>query len=289
MSDGFTSASRPTAKPTTEHEEFIRMLRDMIDETLTARLPTMGTVTGNDGGKVIVQVDDEDDPRKLGFPRKLGTCYNVNDRVLLVPNRAGEFMVAGVISTAQGDDAARVTNNEIVDVSGGKVVENSLDGKSLKSGTVDSNKIANNAIKSDQIASKALQNKHLADDFKIGNGNIAANAIEKGNIKSGAVEGGANGGIANNTITADNIANNIDLDSKLKTGSIDANKLKSGSLSLGNNAVDTGNIKDKAVSAAKIADNIDLGGKLKDKSIPYRKLGDDVLTELKKIFQEKPR
>lgn len=289
MSDGFTSGSRPTAKPTTEHEEFIRMLHDMIDETLASRLPTMGTVTGNDGGKVIVQVDEEEDSRKLGFPRKLGTCYNVNDRVLLVPNRAGEFMVAGVISTAQGDDTARVTNNDIVDVSGGKVIENSMDGKSLKSGTVDSNKIAKDAIKSDQIADKALQNKHLADDFKIGNGNIAANAIEKGNIKSGAVEGGANGGIANNTITADNIANNIDLDSKLKTGSIDANKLKSGSLSLGNDAVKTSNIANKAVTVDKLADNLDINGKLKNSTITYNKLAADVITELKKIFQEKPR
>lgn len=222
---------RPSTRPTPEHEEFIRVILDTVEERLLAQLPTMGTVSGTpeaSGGTVKVHVDGEDEPRSLGFARSAGVTYQDGDRVLLVPNRAGEYVIAGIIATgnkpvvgkndvqpgAIGKDqmgANSVGSDQII---GGSFRTNmlpqrpdgkpdtegtngfSLDGEYIKSGTIDGGSLVDNSIAGSKIA--GLPNKIVKtdqiDDSAVTNAKIATNSIVGGDnqnnsqIKQGTIQ-----------------------------------------------------------------------------------------------------
>lgn len=187
---------RPSTRPTPEHEEFIRVILDTVEERLLAQLPTMGTVVEDmeqSGGTVKVHVDGEEDARSLGFARSAGVTYKKDDRVLLVPNRAGEYVIAGIIAT------------------GNKPVVGKNDVQEQAIGT---SQIANNSVNADKIAKNSLETRMLPEkqgDFVITGGNIADDSIPGSKIA----------GLPNNIVKEAQIDNSAVTNAKIAKNSIE--------------------------------------------------------------------
>lgn len=220
---------RPSTRPTPEHEEFIRVLLDTVEERLLSQLPTMGTVSGTpeaSGGTVKVHVDGEDEPRSLGFARSAGVTYQDGDRVLLVPNRAGEYVIAGIIATGnkpvvgKSDVQAGAIGKEQMgansvgsdQIIGGcfttKMLPTKSNGEPDSDGpngfTLDGGYIKPNSISGNQIANKEIDTGQLKSGSVTGRGTAQNNdailkeaTIGNADIKDGAIEGSK---IAKNTI-----------------------------------------------------------------------------------------
>lgn len=181
------SRTRPMGRPTAEHEDFARAILDEIERAIEARLPTMATVTGQDGGRIKVHLDNEEDPRDEGLPRKLGQKYEVGDRVLVQPSRSGELMVMGTVSTSTGFNAQGVSEDELYD--------GAVGGKKIAPGAVDWQHIATDAVRSEQLRANAVGNGHVQKDAitedKIKDGNVTKNKLAKNSVGTDQIEANA--------------------------------------------------------------------------------------------------
>jgi hypothetical protein len=161
-------------RPEPEHEDAIRLIRDLIEEAMETRLPTMATVVGGKAGTpvladgITVQIDEEEDPRTISFPRLYGVEVRYGDRVALMASRSGEWVCLGPVGRATGANKKRVTGEEIA---AGAIT---ADGKQLAAGSVVTGSIAN-----DSITAVKLQNF---------NANVAGTgAVSTAVIRDGAV------------------------------------------------------------------------------------------------------
>lgn len=151
-----TGAPQASSRPGPEHEALIRMIYDMIDTRLDDRLPKLGTVRGMDGGKVRVQIDDEDDPRSVGFPRKTGQRYRNGDRVVLMPTQSGggDHVVLGTVTGNQGK-----ASEGVVDTA--DLAQNAVTKTELAQNAVDTGNVVDNAITEGKIKDNAVSNSKL--------------------------------------------------------------------------------------------------------------------------------
>ncbi len=158
MSDGRPLARgirRANTRPMPEHEAFLAMIKGMIAEEMDTRTATMGTVVGAEGGGVRVHLDEEDEARELGVPRKLGQSYDPGDRVKVTPLRSGELVVDGTVSTASGKAAKRVRGDDIDDeaVGNAHVAKDSIDERTIKPGGVRASNVGGKQIRTEHLDS----------------------------------------------------------------------------------------------------------------------------------------
>ncbi|MFM9105445.1 MAG: hypothetical protein ACKOWF_01955 [Chloroflexota bacterium] len=224
---------RAGARPAAAHEGLIALIRDLVEEALDGRLPVMGTVTGVDGdGRPTVHVDDEEDARTIPFPRKAGQGYERGDRVLLSPNRAGEYVVTGGIESGRSGRRVRgehlatkeIGREHVADgaIGNPQVEPGTLAGDRLRDGAVDTRQLSGNAVTGDKLASGAVDTGHLRDDAVTG-GKLAANAVDTGNIRERAVtKGKLAETYAPETHAHDQYARKTDLEPYAKKSALDA-------------------------------------------------------------------
>ena len=110
MSEGVLAPPR-LPSPTGAFDSLMRDMLERMQEQATGARATMGTITGFSGGSIIVWVDGERISRSVGFSRKKGVAYKLNDRVLLEPTRSDEYVVTGIVGSDAGD--ARIENAQI--------------------------------------------------------------------------------------------------------------------------------------------------------------------------------
>jgi hypothetical protein len=101
-------AGRGIAPPTLpgSTNEYDGLWRDIIDRMTAiaeSYASTMGTVLSVSGGRVRVQVDGENKPRGIGFPRAKGVGYSVGDRVRLDRTKGGAWIVGGIVGDGSAD------------------------------------------------------------------------------------------------------------------------------------------------------------------------------------------
>lgn len=102
------------ARPSREHEEVIRVIRDIVEDVLEERLPTLGRVVGMDGGRVLVHLDDEDEERTVGFQRKKGQQYQTGERVVVMLTRSGDYVALGTLTDKIGKAGAGVGDDDLL-------------------------------------------------------------------------------------------------------------------------------------------------------------------------------
>ncbi len=175
------------AAPMPEHEDFARTLTAFVEDILDAYLPKMATVNGMDGGRIKVQMDEEEEARDVGFPRQAGATYKTGDRVLVVPSRSGDPMVVGPIRTETGAAGQAVGQDDIMD------------------GNVTSTKLAPQAVQTKNIGAGAVDQTQIAENAVTAN-KIARNSITKDELKPGAVD---SIGIANKAVNKDKLSDGV--------------------------------------------------------------------------------
>src|SRR5690348_14518995 len=145
LHDQLSQAAHSMVSPPEQlHEDLVKTIMDVVGKMIDARVPKMGTVTGNDGGKVVVQMDDEDTPRQLGFSRKSGQRYNPGDRVVTMPTGSGDdHVVLGSIINTQGKGEQAVGNPDLID--------GSVDNNKLGKGSVQAQHMTPNSVLNDTI------------------------------------------------------------------------------------------------------------------------------------------
>jgi hypothetical protein len=191
---------RRNARPAAAHEQLVALVLDLIEEALDGRLPVMGSVVGADGdGRPTVHVDDEEDPRTIPFPRKAAQAYERGDRVLLVPNRAGEYVVAGGIESGRSSRRVRgehlglkeIGREHVVDgaIGNAQVEKNTLAGDRLRDGSVRSEQLGGSAVTGEKLASGAVDTMHLRDNA-VTAGKLATGAVDTPNLKDRSVTKG---------------------------------------------------------------------------------------------------
>jgi hypothetical protein len=141
------SIRQRVGRPGPEHEALWKLIQDMVREEIASSMPTVGTVEGDDGGKVRVHLDDEDEPRTLGFPRKKGQRYQKGERVAVMRTRAGDHIVLGSYTSGQGKDA-----------------ENAVGSPDIYDRAIGKNHMQSNSVGTEQIESNSVQNGHIKDN-----------------------------------------------------------------------------------------------------------------------------
>lgn len=137
-------------RPGPVHEALYSQLMDDVRAMIEEYAPTTGTVTGMDGGKVLVQVDEESSPREVGIPRERGRKYEVGDRVRLQRTRGSgkdQYTALGSVSTKDGKDPA-VDSDQMYD---GAVTD-----KHIKKGAVTRDAIGSGAVGTNEVEEKSL-------------------------------------------------------------------------------------------------------------------------------------
>lgn len=178
--------SSTRGRPGPVHEALYSQIMEDVKAMIEEYAPTTGTVTGMDGGRVLVQVDEESSPREVGLAREKGRKYEVGDRIRLQRSRGSgkdQYTALGQVSTKAGKDPA-VGKDEIYDssitqdhmsnksvgrdqIQGGAVGQSEVEDKSL---TLD--KLTKNA--QDTISGKA-EKGHGHNISEIGGANFAPN------------------------------------------------------------------------------------------------------------------
>jgi hypothetical protein len=131
-----------------------------VEEMIQERVPTMATVTGRErgdekGGNVLLQIDGEEEPRTIGFPRGRGVVIKPGDRAMIMKNRSGQWAVTSVIASGDTDLDERAIANE-------QLYTDAVDERALKGLSVKRTHIQPNAIGVDEIESNAITTKHIA-------------------------------------------------------------------------------------------------------------------------------
>src|SRR5690349_2625626 len=151
-----TQVRNHVASPDAVHEQIVKSIRDMVQEMIDASVPKMAKVTGQDGGKLLVQMDDEDTSRQVGFPKKSGQRYNNGDRVVVMPTKGGDHVVLGSVNSAQGAGEQAVGNPDLID--------QSVDDNKIKPGAVKRNHISGKAVGSNELDSGAVNTPHISSN-----------------------------------------------------------------------------------------------------------------------------
>ena len=184
-------------RPSPEHEEVIRVIRDIVESILEERLPTMGTVAGMDAGRVRVHLDDEEEERVVGFPRKKGQQYATGERVVVMPTRSGDYVALGTVTDKQGKAGAGVGDDDLINdyadrrfiarkPGSDKDEEYDTIGlvKKLING-IGASELAANAVTEEKITNKSVTGAKLAE------GSVAGAAVKPvdggGRIVSGSI------------------------------------------------------------------------------------------------------
>jgi hypothetical protein len=179
----------PNAPVTPLHEQVIKVVNDLIANAFQQYGITFGSVTGQDGGAVRVLIDGEDDPRQVGFPRKVGVQYAPGARVAVGTTQSGDKFILGPVNDGQGKSAEAVVGG--VNVQDGAIQGNHLAGQAvdtpaLHDGAVTTGKIANNAVKNQHIDTNAVDTPQLNGGAVTG-AKIAANAVDTAQLNNGGV------------------------------------------------------------------------------------------------------
>src|SRR5688500_15677471 len=114
MVDSFQGNVPAPPRLTVDNGQFDAVVRDIleiIDDFASDSAPTMATVVGISGGRVVCHIDGELLPRTVGFAKRAGTHYQVGHRVKLSRTRSGEWIVDGLITTSSTDNS--VGNDQI--------------------------------------------------------------------------------------------------------------------------------------------------------------------------------
>lgn len=178
------SATR--GRPGPVHEALYSQIMADVKAMVEEYAPTTGTVTGMDGGKVLVQVDEESTPREVGIPREKGRKYEKGDRVRLQRSRGSgkdQYTALGQVSTKAGKDPA-VGSDEIYDnsVDQGHLRNKSVGRDQLQGGSVGQSEVEDNSLplgKLNQNAQKTINDKadgnHKHNISDINGANFAPN------------------------------------------------------------------------------------------------------------------
>lgn len=164
-------------------DAFTRDLLDRVDTMVTAATPTMATVTGIQGGEIIVHIDGEKISRSIGFARKKGVRYTVGVRVAMKVTRSGEYIVDGIVGSDAGD---RTVDRE-------QIAENAVSGFELASRTVTSTHLATGLESQINSALTSIPANSVGDvqlkDSAVGSAQMKADAIGSRELKGAAVGG----------------------------------------------------------------------------------------------------
>jgi hypothetical protein len=149
--------------PSGMHEAFWDQIHRSIDERVLEFAPTTATVMGMDGGRVKVHLDDEDDPREIGFSRRKGTRYDDDERVLVGKTRGGRQIVLGTFTDKTGYDERGVANEDMHDdaIDNRLISENAVQGYNITDGSIDQDHIQGQSIRGDHIQSGQIQASHI--------------------------------------------------------------------------------------------------------------------------------
>lgn len=159
--DDKTRTTKPrgaSGQVTAEHEALARLFMEVMYTVMQETATSIGTVIGDDGGKVRVQIDEESGPREVGFPRMRGQRFTAGQRVPVHRAKGGNEFLGGSISSQGGRDPA-VDKADLMggaadwDIVGQDVKNNIGDAK--KAGT-DAQDAANKAM--DEAKAKADKN-----------------------------------------------------------------------------------------------------------------------------------
>jgi hypothetical protein len=110
---------------------------------------SIGTVVGDDGGTVRVQIDEEAGPREVGFPRMRGQRFTKGQRVPIHRAKGGNEFLGGSLSTVAGRDPV-VDKADMVDES----VDNDVLHQTVK----------NNITDAQQKGQQGINDAKRADD-----------------------------------------------------------------------------------------------------------------------------
>lgn len=227
--------------PGSPHEMLWQQIEDRIAEMVAEYTPTLGTVVGQDGGAVRVQLDEEDDAREVGFAKKKGTRYDTNERVLVGKTRGGRHVVLGPITDKQGQAERAVANEDLHDDAVGRrnIQVDSVGPDELAGGAVDNSHLSGGSVTGDKIAGNSVDRKHITNNA------IGTNQIEGGGVKTNNIgDNQVTRGKLDNGVTSD-IQKGID-DAKDAKG--DASKAQGTADDAITKAKDAQNTADKAKS-----------------------------------------
>jgi hypothetical protein len=133
-------------KPTTAHQTLWNQIDDRITAAVEPLAPRMGTVTGIDGGKVMVTLDNEKDDRTVALPRRKGVRYLPGDRVFVHQLHGGDEVIGGIVSSKAGVDPA-------------------VDSNQIFSGAIQRTHIASSAVGTNEIAKNVVDEQHFTPAF----------------------------------------------------------------------------------------------------------------------------
>lgn len=136
------------------YDRVIRELSSRMQSLVDEVKPTMGTVVGRDradgkGGKVLLHIDGEDDPRDVGVPRSVGVAFNPGDRVPVMANKGGDLVVLAPVTGSASDAAERGVDTP-------QLVQGAVDGHVLRTNTVTTDHLDNSLA--NKISSAASTN-----------------------------------------------------------------------------------------------------------------------------------
>jgi hypothetical protein len=130
----------------------------LMHRTADQAKPAIGRVIGEDAGKLLVQVDDEEGPRTIGIERVRGQRFKYGDKIPLIQPRGageGQYLAGGAISGRQGLDPA---------VDNADLYGDSVDRRALHTSVT--NDIDQARAKADQGIDEARQARDRADEAR---------------------------------------------------------------------------------------------------------------------------
>ena len=155
----------------------------------------------------------------------------------------------------------------------GDIKDDQITNIKILDGTVTTANLANNAVNADKIATGAVDTTELADDavtsVKIEDNAVTMAKLGAGTLPSDVTVSSAN--IPNNTIVANDLANDSVTTAKITDSNVTSSKLAT-------DAVTTAKIQNLAVTSGKIADNAITSSKIAANTIAAADIGDDAIT-----------
>lgn len=188
--------SSTRGRPGPVHQALYSQIMEDVKAMIEEYAPTTGTVTGMDGGKVLVQVDEESTPREVGIPREKGRKYEVGDRVRLQRSRGSgkdQYTALGQVSTKSGKDPA---------VGADEIYDDSIAQGHLKNKSVGRDQIQGGAIGGSEVEDKSIPFDKLNENAR----GIINGKSDKGHGHNISEIGGANFAAANHTHAAKDVS-----------------------------------------------------------------------------------
>ena len=155
-----------------EQEYLIRLIREIAQEEDAANAPRMGKIVDDAGTRPRVRMDDEDEDRTIGFPRKLGNRYPKGSKVRVERVRTGtgargsyEEIITGIISD-EGGDSQRVVGEEDLRklaIDNEKLNTNAVDARVIADNGIEARNLRGSSVTRDKIASGAIDGSKLDD------------------------------------------------------------------------------------------------------------------------------